>query len=513
MTNQQESHGQTRSLAISLELSLPFWCYGDLLAPQKPGFLLDSGRDPESRGRRSFLGLRPLALLTSQRTDDPNNGPGFQGRITRTTWTTPAGQKQATPLVSVETGDPLTALRDLLLAYRPAPAGGIPDPACTLHGGLVGYFGYESAYYLEDLPDEGRDDLELPDLAFLVVDEVLAHDHQTGQTTLHVTGRGCDQQAADSQAEAMVARWRRELADCEQNTGEISETTNPLPPSAITWRSHFDRPSYEQAVEKCRQHILAGDAFEICLTQRLETEQVAPPWELFCHLRRHNPAPFAAYLQLPGFQVVSASPERFLRLDGRGLAESRPIKGTRPRGMTAEEDQKLREDLATSPKDLAENVMIVDLVRNDLGKVCQIGSVEVPELQIIESYATVHQLVSTVQGRLREDCDALDLVRACFPGGSMTGAPKIEAMKIIDNLEPVKRGVYSGALGYLDWRGTMDLSIVIRTIVCKDGRCTLGVGGAVVADSDPAAEYQETLDKARALLEALGRAADRKEEA
>jgi anthranilate/para-aminobenzoate synthase component I len=233
---------------------------------------------------------------------------------------------------------------------------------------------------------------------------------------------------------------------------------------------------------------------------------------LYGALREINPAPFAAWLQLPGFQVVSASPERFLRLGPDRIAESRPIKGTRPRGKDAAEDDRLGQDLANSAKDRAENVMIVDLVRNDLGRVAEIGSVAVPEMQVIEPYATVFQMVSTVQARLREDRDALDLVRACFPGGSMTGAPKIEAMKIIDALEPVKRGVYSGAIGYLDHSGVMDLSIVIRTIVCRDGRAIFGVGGAVVADSDPGAEYQETLDKAAALIAAVEAVAERGEQ-
>jgi len=206
---------------------------------------------------------------------------------------------------------------------------------------------------------------------------------------------------------------------------------------------------------------------------------------------------------LPGFQVVSASPERFLQLDRDGLAESRPIKGTRPRGETPAADTRLAAELANSEKDLAENIMIVDLVRNDLGKVCQIGSVEVSELQQVETYATVHQLVSTVQGHLKPEYDAFDLVRACFPGGSMTGAPKIEAMKIIDSLEPVKRGVYSGALGFIDAHGALDLGMVIRTIICRDGVGTFSVGGAIVADSDPDAEYDETMDKARALIDAI----------
>jgi anthranilate/para-aminobenzoate synthase component I len=235
---------------------------------------------------------------------------------------------------------------------------------------------------------------------------------------------------------------------------------------------------------------------------------------LYRSLRRENPAPFAAYLELPDVCVVGSSPERFLKLAPDRGVESRPIKGTRPRGATPDRDAALAEALVTSPKDRAENLMIVDLVRNDLGRVCETGSVRVPELMQVEAYATVFQLVSTVVGRLRSDRDAVDLVRACFPPGSMTGAPKIAAMRIAGALEPVRRGIYSGAIGYLDVRGGLDLSVVIRSLLVKAGRAYLHVGGAVVADSDPRAEYEETLDKARALRAALERArrgADRRE--
>jgi len=231
----------------------------------------------------------------------------------------------------------------------------------------------------------------------------------------------------------------------------------------------------------------------------------ADPFALYCELRELNPAPFAAYLELPEAAILSSSPERFLRLDASGHVESRPIKGTRPRGATPDEDRRLEDELRGSEKDRAENLMIVDLVRNDLGRVCEVGSIEVPELMTVEPYATVHQMVSTVTGALRDDCDGVDLLRASFPPGSMTGAPKLAAMRLIDRLEPVRRGVYSGGLGYLDVRGGLDLSVVIRTLIVKDERAYLHVGGGIVADSDPIAEYHETLDKARALLAALAR--------
>jgi aminodeoxychorismate synthase component I len=257
-------------------------------------------------------------------------------------------------------------------------------------------------------------------------------------------------------------------------------------------------------VAEVKEHILAGDAFEVCLTHRLESPLVGgSAWDLYCELRRVNPAPFACYLNFPEAQVVSASPERFLSLDADRIAESRPIKGTRRRGETPHEDESLRLQLAQSPKDRAENAMIVDLVRNDFGRVCKFHSVHVPELMVVEPYATVFQLVSTVRGELDEPWHGMDLVQACFPGGSMTGAPKIEAMKIIERLEPVKRGIYSGAIGYFDFSGTLDLNIVIRSFVVRDARCYYNVGGAIVADSDPRAEYIETMDKARALQTAL----------
>jgi aminodeoxychorismate synthase component I len=257
-------------------------------------------------------------------------------------------------------------------------------------------------------------------------------------------------------------------------------------------------------VQTVKDHIAAGDVYQVCLTHRHETPLVGgSAWDLYKELRRINPAPFASFLRFPEVEIVSSSPERFLKVDASGLAECRPIKGTRPRGKTPVEDERLRNELQNSPKDRAENVMIVDLVRNDFGRVCRYGSVLVPDFLTIEEYATVFQMVSTVEGRLAEGRDRFDLIRACFPGGSMTGAPKIEAMKIIDTIEPVTRGIYSGAIGYLDFRGAMDLSMVIRTIIVKDGRCYFHVGGGIVADSDPAAEYQETQDKAKALTMAI----------
>ncbi|MEN8008413.1 MAG: aminodeoxychorismate synthase component I [Candidatus Krumholzibacteriota bacterium] len=514
----------TSRLVIPFDLALPFWRYGAMFSSDSCAFLLDSALAPERLGRYSFLGGDPCALLTGRRTGRAD----LAMELTLASWRQADGVVIDSPAVREWTGDPFAALRDLQRGYRTGLDSGMP-PGGHFQSGLVGYFGYETGYAIENLPDTGDDDLQLPDLAFMVVDEVLCHDHRTGQTTLSIIDRG--------DSDARVSEWRIRIAAFEADAdGQGAGTPNspgrlegsgarmaeepgsragrshgwrrPAPPEiggagSLPVRAHFNKDEYCAAVQECRDHIFEGDVFEVCLTHRLEMDLPGDPWELFGILREINPAPFASWLQFPDFQVVSASPERFLSLGEDRTAESRPIKGTRPRGKDAAEDTRLRDELAASKKDRAENVMIVDLVRNDLGRVAEIGSVEVPELQIIEEYATVFQMVSTVRARLRDDRDAFDLVRACFPGGSMTGAPKIEAMKIIDAIEPVKRGVYSGAIGYFDHGGSVDLSIVIRAIVCKDGRATFGVGGAVVADSDPAAEYQETLDKARALITAV----------
>jgi para-aminobenzoate synthetase component 1 len=267
-------------------------------------------------------------------------------------------------------------------------------------------------------------------------------------------------------------------------------------------KSNFSCEEYLKAVERAKEYILAGDIFQVNLSQRFEADLTIPPYELYRRLRRINPAPFASYLNFAGVSVVSASPERFLKLQGDWV-ETRPIKGTRPRGKSAEEDRALAQELLSSIKDRAENVMIVDLERNDLGRVCRYGTVRVVELAILETYPTVFHLTSTVRGRLCPDKTRIDLLKATFPGGSITGAPKVRAMEIIDELEPTRRSVYTGSIGYLSFSGEMDLNIVIRTFLVKEGKAYFQVGGGIVYDSEPEAEYEETLDKAKALFQAL----------
>ncbi len=371
------------------------------------------------------------------------------------------------------------------------------QPGLPFVGGAVGYLGYELAECLERLALGGVDDLGLPDAVLLFVDRVLVWDHEQDRTWAVALGFGEEdasaRAAAERGVEALCARIEGEPAPprCQAPRG-------PAPPFA-----YFEEKSYGKAVDRVKEEIAAGNVYQANLTHRMERDFAGDPWALYRELRRINPAPFACFLELPEVCVAGSSPELFLRVDSAGRVESRPIKGTRPRGRDATEDAGHRSALAASQKDRAENLMIVDLVRNDLGRVCETGSIAAPELMQIEEYAAVFQLVSSVTGRLREGNDVFDLLRATFPPGSMTGAPKIAAMQLLGRIEPVRRTVYAGAIGYLDARGGAELSVVIRTLLLREGRAYLHSGGAVVADSDPREEWRETLDKAAPLRAAL----------
>lgn len=486
-----------------LKLALPFWRYFELFHEQPYSCLLDSARAPHALCRYSFIGSDPALIYKAKR--QHGQPPQSGAHIEVIHWRDNHGGTRQTPVIERRVADVFEDLRAVMREHYvdSAVRGTPPVPFLT---GAMGYFGYEAGYFIEKLPDLGADEPRLPDVYLLFMDVVLAHDHEQNRTYLSIIGRGANAEQARRNAEARRDAVLERLRAMERNPPP--EWTGPRSPrheraAPVECHALFDEPGYRKVVETAKEHIFAGDVFEVCTTHRLDSPLSGSPWDLYRELRRINPAPFACYLHLPEATVVSSSPERFLRLDRNRVAESRPIKGTRPRGRTPEEDEAMREELATSIKDRAENLMIVDLVRNDFGRVCKFHTVHVPELLVIEPYATVFQLVSTIRGQLAEDKDMLDLLKACFPGGSMTGAPKIEAMKLIDRLEPVKRGIYSGSIGYLDFSGSMDLNIVIRTFVVVEGRCYFHVGGAVVADSDPRGEYLETMDKARALMTAL----------
>lgn len=378
-------------------------------------------------------------------------------------------------------GDPLTAARTLLAPHRRPRLADLPP----FQGGIAGYLSYDWGAAQERV----RRPTSVPDAGLGLYDWVIAWDHVAGR--------------------AWIIAWTEErLAWVRARLNAVARTPSAVhrlsPPSAVT--SNFTRREYEAAVTSIRDYIAAGDVYQVNLAQRFEAAFAGAPLELYRRLRARSTAPFGAYLALDGLDIASISPERFIRLDAAsGAAEARPIKGTRPRGASPAEDAALARALTESGKDRAENVMIVDLLRNDLGKVCRPGSVRVPELFALESHPTVHHLVSTVTGVLADGVDAFDLLRAAFPGGSVTGAPKIRAMEIIAELERAPRGVYCGAIGYISATGDMDLNIPIRTVALQDGVASFHAGAGIVWDSDPAAEYDETLAKARPMIDAVTR--------
>jgi para-aminobenzoate synthetase component 1 len=486
-----------------------------------PGFWwLDSALTDERLGRRSFAGADPYLVLSArEREVEIDVRRGVRSGL-------PRGFHR------IE-ADPIESARALLpradsLVYSTRISGkaghrrwhegsgvsaGLELPFL---GGAVGYLGYELGACIEGrMRFQSPDPLGLPDLWLAFVDRVLVYDHAAER--LWVTGLGFGD-ARSGRAEGpratAVARSRRaadELAArvewilAEGPRAQVPPRTDGI---AATKRrceiaSTVDASGYVKAVDTVLQEIEAGNVYQANYSQQLRVEAGVDPWALYGALRARNAAPFAAWLSLPRAKILSSSPERFLRLDAGRRVESRPIKGTRPRGDDAVSDERLARELETSSKDRAENLMIVDLVRNDLGRVCAPGSIAVPELMRVERYAAVHQMVSTVTGDLATGRDAFDLLRATFPPGSMTGAPKLAAMALLEELETVRRGVYAGALGYFDLRGGLDLSVVIRTLVWQDGRAHLHVGGGIVADSSPEAEYLESLDKAKAPLAAI----------
>jgi len=465
-------------LIEELETALPPHELFALFKDQPYAFFLDSGLDPARLGRYSLMGSRPFLIFNSY---------GSACAVIR--------DREQT----IETGHPLDVLGRCLEAYRlDLPASPVP---CT--GGAVGYFSYDLGRSIECLPSRAIDDLALPECCMGFYDLILVSDNLLQKTYLVSTGfpekgQKARSERAAERLEEVKSRIRFYGAEGQTNVKAAFE-----PASNIAVTSNFTREEYLRTVAQARQYIIDGDIFEVNISQRFEPCLTVPAFELYRRLRQVNPAPFAAYLDLGDFQIVCSSPERFLRLTGDRV-ETRPIKGTFRRGRTPEEDREHAAGLLASAKDRAENMMIVDLERNDLGKVCRYGTVKVAELAVLETYPTVFHLTSTVTGILRKDVSRIDLLKAAFPGGSITGAPKIRSMEIIDELEPTRRRVYTGSLGYLSFNGDMDLNIVIRSFLIKDQKAFFQLGGAVVYDSDPESEYLETLDIGRALFRSLG---------
>jgi len=422
---------------------------------------LDSARPLTGSGRYDILTADPYVTLTTR------------GALT---------EVRTADGLSRSPEDPFALVR-AQLGRTEAPCAGLP-----FSGGAIGWFGYDLCRRIERLPRLARDAEQMPDMAVGIYDWALIVDHVAAKAWL--LGRGRDPRTG--------ARWDELVSALRDPTPARRPAPDPFRVLAPA-RSNMSRARYARAFERIKAYIRAGDCYQVNLAQRFAAPVVGDLLSAYRRLRRLNPAPFSAYLKTPFAEVLSSSPERFLALR-EGQVETRPIKGTRPRGRDPAEDAALMRELAASPKDRAENLMIVDLLRNDLGRVCVPGSIEVSGLFEVQSYATVHHLVSTVRGRLAAGEDAPGLLRASFPGGSITGAPKIRAMEIIEELEPHRRGVYSGAIGYLGFDGAMDTNIAIRTLVRSAGTLRFWAGGGIVQDSQLDAEYQETLDKAAALL-------------
>lgn len=442
--------------------SLPYFqdsaCLFESLARRPWSVFLDSGFPMIRQGRYDILAAEPVATLVTQ------------GEIT--TITAEGGSKTSTE-------DPFELVKQQLLPGEP-PQGDLP-----FYGGALGYFSYDLARRLEKLPSISRDAEHIPEMAIGIYAWAVVVDHQEHRSFLvgRMTERDC---------KLLTERFSR--------LPEFSEISEFQVTGSV--RANMDEARYASAFERIKHYLKEGDCYQVNLTQRFSAPCRGNPWAAYLKLRALNAAPFSGYLNLGEVQILSSSPERFLKVRD-GVVETKPIKGTRPRKADALEDRRQISELANSQKDRAENVMIVDLLRNDIGKTCKTGSVKVPKLFDVESYATVHHLVSTVTGELAPGRHALDLLRSCFPGGSITGAPKIRAMEVIEELEPNRRGVYCGTIGYIGFDGNMDINIAIRTMVHSAGTIRFWAGGGIVNDSVMVDEYQECFDKAAALLRLL----------
>ncbi len=461
------------SCEVVADLETPISAYLRLRGLPRP-FLLESAEGSEKIARYSFLGAEPRLTLRGS----PAGVEVTEGGMTRRF-----------------AEDPLTVAREVLRRFRP-----VVDPALPrFYGGLVGYFGYDLVRSIEHLPHKPPDDIGLPVCSLALADTVMIFDHVRHR--IRIVSNACIEdgverayQAARRKIEEWLERLRMPLPD---------PLPAPAAPLRVHLRSNMTREQYLAAVERCKEYIYAGDAFQIVLAQRFSMEIGAlDPLAIYRALRMVNPSPFMFFLEDDDVTLVGASPELLVRLEG-DLVEMRPIAGTRPRGLTEDEDRRLAEELLADEKERAEHVMLVDLTRNDVGRVSRYGTVRVPDLMTIERYSHVMHIVSAVQGRLAPGRDAFDVLRAVFPHGTVSGAPKVRAMEILDELEPTARGPYAGAVGYVGFGGALDTCIAIRTLVIKDGVAHVQAGGGIVADSVPANEYDETINKAKALIRAL----------
>lgn len=470
-----------RELAADLDTPVSIFLK---LSERPPTFLLESVERGEKLGRYSFIGLRHSSMLESRGNKAViHNGAG--------------GQE-----IALEGWDPLHLIQRILKQRQAVSLPGLP-PFC---GGAVGYLAYEIAHFFEKLPQPSHDELNLPECLFLFTDTILAFDHL--QHKLKIIANAYVDEDADAAYEQAISKIE-EIASSLFSSLPPESSTLISEPESRELESNFTKEQFMRVVDIAKEYIASGEAVQIVLSQRLRRKTKAKPFDIYRALRMLNPSPYMFYLDFGGFQLIGSSPEMLVKAED-GRAESRPIAGTRHRGANEEEDQALIAELLADPKERAEHTMLVDLARNDLGRVCRYGTVKVPELMGIEKYSHVSHIVSRVEGELKPGKDAFSLLRASFPAGTVSGAPKIRAMELLAELERTRRGPYAGAVGYFDFTGNMDTCITIRTIVMKDKCIYLQGGAGIVADSEPAKEYQETLNKIKALEKAICMAEGRK---
>ncbi|HKO30309.1 MAG TPA: anthranilate synthase component I family protein [Nitrospiraceae bacterium] len=464
----------------------PFELYRLIASPSQPSFLLDSGKGTDGGSRYSFLGSSPFSVLT-----------GRQGHASLRTHD---GREYLSK-------DPFGSLCQLFAGPQIESPPGLPN----FWGGAVGYLSYDLVREFEPLPSIAKDDLLLPHLQFGLYDIVTAVDHQTGRLKINF----CPpmERFLGEPREKLYHEGLDRLAEWEVRLSERPSPLDPLPTfDQMAFHPDQTRDAYLQRVRRCQEYIAAGDVYQANLSHRFALEPLGSydegtnrqPYEqeLYRRLQAVNPSPFSGLIHFDDVTLISSSPERLVRLHNR-QADTRPIAGTRRRGFDTRDDQRLVDELLANEKERAEHLMLVDLERNDLGRVCRFGSVQVDEFMAIEQYSHVSHIVSNISGCLRPDATPFDLIQALFPGGTITGVPKIRCMEIIEELEPVRRGPYTGSFGYIGWNGNLDLNIVIRTLVWCKGKGYLQVGAGIVADSDPDKEYEETLQKAQAFFSAL----------
>jgi len=465
-----------------------------------PSFLLESVVGGEKWARYSFLGSSPSKVIRSW---------GKKIEIKDT--------ERGTQIFEVE--DPLEIIKKESTTYKPVDVKGLP----RFYGGLVGYIGYDTVRFFEKIPDQKKSGIDLPDMFFMVVDMMLIFDSL--RQNIKIVSNVCLDEKDSTEAyleavekiEGVIERLRQSTIRLEQLNSPL-HPHNPPPPHLekgpafrLSGKGEFEKEfsssfvtkeAFEDAVIRGKEYIMSGDVVQVVLSQRFERESFTDPFNIYRALRVINPSPYMYYIDIGDAKLVGSSPEILVRLEGRKII-LRPIAGTRRRGEAEEEDRILESELRNDPKETAEHIMLVDLGRNDVGRVAEIGSVKVTELMNVERYSHVMHLVSNVEGNLRDELDAFDVLRACFPAGTVTGAPKVRAMEIIEELEPTRRGLYAGAVGYFSYSGNMDTCITIRTLVVKDNRVYVQAGAGIVADSIPDKEYAETVNKAMGMMKAV----------